>query len=138
MRDRAAALTQALRRQRRFESLRQAGRVVIELAGWGGAELSGGRLLQSWASDGQAPLPWRACDPQATSPTQPTLAAVPSWCSAPPDRSEADELACVATWLDREAHRVRIVHADGGLASPYPVLPTFEAGRARPMAGRRR
>ncbi|MEJ7582780.1 MAG: DEDD exonuclease domain-containing protein, partial [Acidimicrobiales bacterium] len=36
MRDRAAALTQALRRHRRFDALRRAGRLVLEEAGGGG------------------------------------------------------------------------------------------------------
>ena len=44
VRDRAEALAAALRRQRRFDVLRRAGRLVIEVPGQGGAELGRGRL----------------------------------------------------------------------------------------------
>jgi len=42
------------------------------------------------------------------------------------ERRLADELACVAEWLDRRAGRMRLVSCDGELASPLPRLPTFE------------
>ena len=47
----------------------------------------------------------------------------------PLPRHLADELACVGTWLDAEAGRLRLVHCDGELASPLPRLPRFEARR---------
>jgi hypothetical protein len=48
-------------------------------------------------------------------------------------RDEADELLCVGQWLDREAANVRLLHADGVLASPLPRLARFEPGaRGRP------
>src|SRR5205807_3799499 len=60
-RDRAAALARAIGRQRRLDGLRRAGRVVVEVAGEGGALLVGGRLAEAWA-DGRPPggglLPW--------------------------------------------------------------------------------
>jgi len=129
MRDRAAALSQALRRQRRFDALRRAGRVVVEVPGRGGAELVHGRLVRSWA-EGQPSLPW-GDDDDAGPPGLDDL-------TRPPDRSLADELVCVASWLDRESARVRLVHADEGLASAYPVLPSFEPARPRPMAAPQR
>ena len=55
VRERAAALSAALERQRRLERLRTAGRVLIELDDGGGAELVNGHLVRSWA-DHQPPL----------------------------------------------------------------------------------
>ena len=46
-------------------------------------------------------------------------------------RHLADELACVGTWLDAEAGRLRLVHCDGELASPLPRLPRFEPRRTQ-------
>lgn len=40
----------------------------------------------------------------------------------------ADELACVAGWLDEHAGAVRLVHVDGELSSGLPPVPDFEAG----------
>ena len=42
------------------------------------------------------------------------------------ERDVADELMCIAAWLEREAHRVRLARCDHGLADPYPPLPSFE------------
>lgn len=150
VRDRAAALTHALRRQRRLDALRQAGRLVIECEGHGGAELLGGRLVRAWSDGGRVDLFNAAAGllgadaglPGADDPPGPT----------PPDegplpRELADELACVAAYLDAQAHRVRIVHCDGGLALPLPALPSFEPrslgpgrerGDERASPGRRR
>ena len=44
---------------------------------------------------------------------------------------EIDELLCVSRWLDDRAGQFRLTHCDGGLASPYPRLPTFTPGRRR-------
>ncbi len=51
VRDRAAALAQALRRQRQFEALVSSGRVVLEIDGRAGAELRDGRLERAWLLD---------------------------------------------------------------------------------------
>ncbi len=48
VRDRAAALAQALRRQRQLESLMGSGRLVIEIGDTAAAELDGGRLTRAW------------------------------------------------------------------------------------------
>jgi DNA polymerase-3 subunit epsilon len=111
-RDRAAALASALRRQHRVDTLRQAGRVVIRLPGRGHAELAGGVLVRSWLDDGAVPL-WLD-----TRPAAPTAGPLP--------RDVADEVWCVAGWLDKQAGRVELVHCDGALASPYPPLDTFQ------------
>ncbi|WP_334142806.1 DEDD exonuclease domain-containing protein [Rhabdothermincola sp.] len=124
VRDRSEALAQALRRQRRMELLRAAGRLVVELPGQGGAELSGGRLVRSWgcSEDPHEPVP--AFDPATAPPDGLPEAAVP--------RELADELLCVARWLEQEAGRLRLVHAERGLASPLPALPSFAPRRAAP------
>jgi DNA polymerase-3 subunit epsilon len=88
VRDRAGALVAALRRQRRLDALRRAGRVVLALPD-GGAELAGGRLVRAW--DGNQP-------PLALDGDEPVDA-----CDAPLPREAADELAAVAAWLDKEA-----------------------------------
>jgi DNA polymerase-3 subunit epsilon len=111
LRDRASALASALARQRRLDGLRRAGRVVLDLPGGIAVELDGGRLLRAWAGDA-APLALHDRD-----------APVPL--SLPLPRSDADEVACIAAWLDKEAHRVRVVSCDGELASPASVLPRF-------------
>ena len=104
-RDRAAALARALTRQRRLESLRRSGRVEIQESDGRRVVLAGGRLLDgplfATAEAGtveQGPLP----------------------------RELADEVSCVAAWLDAEASRLRLVACDGELATPLPRLPTYE------------
>ncbi len=115
VRDRAAALAGALRRQRRFDELRRAGRLVVETGG-GGAELWRGRLVRSWVGSQMAhPLPIGA--PEAPDAGDPL------------PRDLADELSCVASWLDRSAAKLRVVHCTGGLASPLPRLPSFDPAR---------
>jgi hypothetical protein len=44
----------------------------------------------------------------------------------PLPRELADEVSCVAAWLDAEASRLRLVACDGELATPLPRLPTYE------------
>src|SRR3954447_22440881 len=113
-RDRAAALTSALFRQRRAERRRRGGMVELDLGPGRRVELDGGRLRRAW-SDGELPSSV-ACGPPHASDT--------SW--LPP--ALADELSCVAAWLEKNGRRVRLVHCDGVLASPLPALPEL-AGR---------
>jgi hypothetical protein len=127
VRERATALAQALRRQRRFDALMGAGRLVIEVDGAGGAELRGGRLLRAWGADhdpAAEQLPF--AEPAGHDPVEPTS---PSGLVAVP-RELADELTCVAAWLDAQAGRVRLLSAEHGLASPLPRLPSFVPRRA--------
>jgi DNA polymerase-3 subunit epsilon len=126
-RDRLSALTTALRRQRRLDSLRRSGRVVVEVPGGDGAELWAGQLVRAWRADGAD-----GADGQAVQPSLPLDRAVPPLDErAPLPRDLADELACVAGWLDGQAGRIRLVHCDGGLASALPPLPSFEPARQR-------
>lgn len=134
MRDRASALAGALRRQRRFDGLRRAGTVLVEVPGGAGAELRSGRLVRSWAIDVEGaardvPLSLDL-DPGACEEQQPAGEVTDGGRSggAPP-RALADELSCVAAWLDKEAPVLRLLHCDGALASPFPALPSFEPAR---------
>ena len=104
-RDRAAALARALTRQRRMEALRRSGRLEVEDANGRRVVLAAGRLL-----DG--PLFATFCDGAVT--------------AGPLPRELADEVGCVAAWLDAEAPRLRLVACDGELASRLPRLPTYE------------
>ena len=131
VRDRAAALVAALRRQQRFDTLRRAGRVVIEVGGRSRAELHHGRLVRTWrlGTDGDAtavPLPLDL-DPAAPDHLLSPLGPDPSQPGAPLPKALADELACVGAWLDREASRIRVVESDGPITSVLPPLPRFEA-----------
>jgi DNA polymerase-3 subunit epsilon len=108
VRDRAAALAQALRRQRRFDSLRRAGRVHLHVPGYGDAEIDAGRLILPGVLDLGPPVP-------------PARQPLP--------RELADELHCIASWLDQRAAKIRLVECDGALTMPLPALPTFAPRR---------
>jgi DNA polymerase-3 subunit epsilon len=126
-RDRAAALVGALRRQRRFDALRRAGRVVLGLPDDGRAELRHGLLTRCWSDDGTrgSALPLDLAGPEAD--------AVPA--AGPLPSHLADEVACIAGWLEAHAGRVQVLDCDGELASPAWPLPRFEPGSA--VAARR-
>ena len=118
VRDRARALTAALRRQRLTEGLRRAGRVVIDFDDMGGAEVVSGRLVRSWGADRQ---------PALLSIDGVTTPELPQASEADPlSKEDADEVVCIAGWLRDKAHRVRVLHADCGLTSPIPPVPSFE------------
>ena len=112
VRDRAAALSRAVQRQRRLEALRNAGRLVVEVDGEGGAVLDGGRLTLAWPS-GPRPL-------AALTPPAPDQAP-----SGPLAASEVDELLAVAAWLDARAPRLHLLACDDGLSWPAAPVPSF-------------
>jgi DNA polymerase-3 subunit epsilon len=112
LRDRAAALSRSLERQRRLDSVRRAGRLVIELDGGEHIELHNGVL---------ASLALLPVDPPAR--------------DGPLARDLADELAVVSAWLRDDRGRIRIVSCDGTLAFPLPAGPSFEPRRS--MIGNR-
>ena len=113
-RDRAAALSRAIGRQRRLDALRRSGRLLVEVPKEEAAFLVGGRLVDAWRGDRGAP----------------------GWLEAPFDEDDdgplprhlADELSCVAEWLDTRATKVRLLRCDGELALPLPALPSYEPG----------
>ena len=112
VRDRAAALSAALRRQRRFDLLRRAGRVRFQVGdAW--AELDNGLLRRCGSID----------DPPSLLDNDETES--PPVVDGPPSRNEADELLCIARWLDDNAHRISLELTTGELAEPLPRLPTF-------------
>ena len=132
VRERAEALTRALDRQRRLDRLRHGGRVVVEVPGEGGAELLHGVLVRAWGPDGAAvptALPGlegaglAGIDPGTLRPDAAALTAPEP--GDPVPRELADELGVVARWLEERAGRARLVHADVGLATPLPRLPSF-------------
>ncbi|HWI02312.1 MAG TPA: exonuclease domain-containing protein, partial [Acidimicrobiales bacterium] len=114
MRDRAAALSRALTRQRQFDALRRAGRVVIEVADDVPRRvvLRSGRLVTetdqlSLEPDG---------DPGPDLPLP---------------RHLVDELTCVVSWLDAEARSVRLLHCEEPWSVPVARLPRFEPVKVR-------
>lgn len=115
VRDRTAALANALTRQRRTEQLRRSGTIELDLGNDHHVELDGGRLLRAWTV-GELAL-GVACEPPA--------ATTSTWVPA----ELADELACVAAWLDRNAVKVRLVRCDGTLASALPAVPALSRHR---------
>jgi DNA polymerase-3 subunit epsilon len=128
--DRRTTLARALRRQRRFDALLRAGRMVVDLPGGGGAELVRGCLLRTWVPGGDttghpAPLPGAerfGLDPVEVPPAD-----------GPVPRELADELHHVAAWLDHHADRVRLVEVEGTFACPVPP-PAAEAGHSTPRS----
>jgi hypothetical protein len=87
------------------------------LPGGAGAVLDGGRLVAAWR-DGELALD-ASCSlaPPADDPDR----------AAPASAAVAAEVLAVASWLDTNARRVRIMHADRPLSSPLTRLPTFAA-----------
>jgi DNA polymerase-3 subunit epsilon len=127
VRDRAAALSRALVRQRRFEQLMGAGRITVSVGGEEGGVIDGGRLSAAWAGDVPPLLPL---------PMQVEAAADPT--PAPVPRDLADELSCIASWLDARRDRVAVRLSDGTDVSwplaALPDVPRFEPVRARATA----
>jgi DNA polymerase-3 subunit epsilon len=159
VRDRAGALAHALRRQRRLDGLRRAGRVVLTLPDRAQVELDHGRLVASRpppaagagaaqgifdlaATSSRTSARTRSPEPvslfasaagsSATSPSDGAEATAAGLAPRPPllldplPRDLADELACVATWLDQNAPTLELVHSDGGLTSDLAIIASFD------------
>jgi len=123
VRDRAAALAEALGRMRRIDTLRTAGRIELALPGGLTAVLERG-VLRSSTADGTLA--------GATGPIGRGLVpepATPPPAGSPVPAEAADELLAVAAFVDRYAHRLRVVSIEGEWATPLPRLPSF---RPRP------
>jgi hypothetical protein len=119
VRDRAAALAAALTRQRRLQQLRASGRIELDLGEAGWVELDCGRLTRTWI-EGELPL-----DSAAVARARADETGDEGW--IPTDL--ADELACVASWLDANVRKVRLVQCDGVLASTVPAIPQLAVPR---------
>lgn len=118
VRDRAAALSRALDRQRRLGSLVRAGRLTLELDG-GGATVEAGRLVSAWGPAGPC------ATQQGALPFDGELAP-----AGPLPAHLADEVLCVAAWLEGSAGSARLTECEGELAWPLPRLRRFEAAGA--------
>ena len=114
LRDCAAALSRALDRQRRYEAMRAAGHIRLELRDGAWAVIDGGLLCRAGrAGVGGA---------QAELPLSGPVAAR----GEPVPRHLVDELATVIAWLDARGASARLVSCDGGLALPASRWATFE------------
>ena len=129
------AVARALRRQHRLDALRRAERVVVTLPGGAGVELRRGRLVRA-GGDSCGPAGQPAAPETPTGRAQPgdggddglrrlrqpdgDLPLPPLPDEGPVPLDMADELATVASWLDRHAERVRLVHVDGELCGVVP------------------
>ncbi len=129
-RDRLGVLVSALGRQRRMDQLLGCDRLLVEVESGEVAELRRGVLWQMWPSDRAAQLApvARTVEMQPDSPPPPGTAV---------SRELADELACVASWLDQHSERVRLEHAQGTFASAVPRLPDVRPRRAPGRSPRR-
>ncbi len=117
-RTQAAAVDDALDRQRRIDALRRAGHVVLDLDG-DRVELAAGRLLRA----GAAGAPEGPAGPAgaAGSLAEVVFGAVePAPDDQPLPCAHLDEVSCIAGWFDRHAHRLRPVHVTGELSCPVP------------------
>jgi DNA polymerase-3 subunit epsilon len=146
MRDRAAALARALARQRQVDALRRAGRMEIEVAGEPGGPpdaarrlvLTGGRLTELTGLRGPNAMDGlRGPNAVAARPLPLPAGDEDPGPEGPLPRHLVDELSCVASWLDLEAHRIRIVHSERPWSALFPRLPRFEPvpAQGRPHAG---
>jgi DNA polymerase III subunit epsilon len=111
-RDRLAALSRAISRQRMVDQLRATRSLVVE-GSEGRLELEHGRL-----SLGTGP----GSNEELAAPIDPAL---------PPARDEIDELLVVARHLAKAAASLRLEQAAGTYASVLPVVRTYETTRSR-------
>ena len=114
-RDRASAFVRAVERQRRLDALQRADRIEIEIDGGGGALIERGRLVSTW--------PCGSPPPPAELGLWPPQEALLS-------KEAAAEVLTVASWVERNMARIRLVSCDGDLSWPVARLPRFEPRRA--------
>jgi len=119
VRDRAEALAGALRRSRRFDLLRRAGKVRVSIgSAW--AELDHGLLVACGAEGETASLWGDELAIGAPAPLPPDGARLPV-----PRRDEADELLTIVAWLERNADNVTLEAVSGVLVEPLPRIPSY-------------
>ena len=110
VRDRAAALAEALRRRRRLDAWRRPARIVVERPDGAGAELRYGLLVRSWAAGERPTLE------ELTHRAPPT---------GPIPRDEYHHRSCLVTELERARSPWAVVHVEGTLASPIGSIRGF-------------
>lgn len=113
MRDRAIAFVDAHRRVRRLDLVHRAGRLVLRL-GDQRTVIEDGRLRHTEHADAPSLLGMGDGGRGSSAGRVP-----PRWV----EPADADELAVLAGWIDRNAGRMRVEHCDGTLCSPLPRLP---------------
>jgi DNA polymerase-3 subunit epsilon len=118
VRDRAAALSRTVARQRRLDALRASGHLVVEVEGEGGAVLDAGRLVLAWPG---AARPLAAVAAPPADPTSPP---------EPPAAHEVDELLVVASWLRAREGRITV------LSGRLPAWHDAEVPRFEPLPRR--
>ena len=114
LRERAAALSNALQKANQVRVLRSAGRIVLEVPDEGTTTLLQGQLVENIAD----PNGLESCH-ISNNPLKTT------------DKKEIDELWCVATWLNARAPELRLLHCDAPLFSQYPSLDDFRQTKSR-------
>jgi hypothetical protein len=115
VRDRAQALSGAIRRQRMMDHLRRAQQLDLRI-GTIRFEFDHGRLLHSGADDTLSlglSLP-----PPDTAPLD-----------RPLPRHAADEALCIARYLEANSQRISLLRCTGEWSQPIGRLPTFEPRR---------
>lgn len=110
VRDQAAALSGLLQRQRKIDSLRRAGRIIVEIPGWGRAEIQNGFLVNT--------LDEAELKDSFTSEANRAAEIV--------RKEDADELWCISRWVNSQSSNLKIIYCDLPLASQFPGLQSFE------------
>jgi DNA polymerase-3 subunit epsilon len=133
-RDRLAALSSAISRQRAFDRLRSAERLVVRHADGVALEVRRGRLTRMWVPPDERE---RALLPPGASIRGRDVEAVPIDPGGPTDgplpRELSDELRCIDRWLERHAGKLRVELVEGEWAAPIDRLPTFQPVTRQPV-----
>lgn len=120
VRDRADALARALRRQGRIRQWRTPALVRVQLPGGGGADIVHGRLDRTWGRgeyDRGAVQLRLEPTPSTADPSTESVAS-----------EEVDEILCIASFIDRYADRLTLLHVEGELSSTLPRVRTYRPG----------
>jgi hypothetical protein len=134
------AVEQALWRQRWLDALRRVDRLVLGTARGEGAEVVRGRLVRSWAGDDQpavsadgakGDLGRLVFGPAADGPNPDV--PLPD---GPLTPAAADELACVAHWIEDNMHQLAVLRVEGELSVALP-RPAADVARRPVPAGLR-
>jgi len=125
-RDRAAALSAALRRTQRLDQLRRAERLVLHIAN-STVELRHG-FLTAIGEPAEPFAPRFVGNPGSTvlhlDPPPMGESSIGGSSHITP-KHHADELLAVASWLERNATKATLLGAEGEWSTPWPALPPF-------------
>ncbi|MDG2427276.1 MAG: DEDD exonuclease domain-containing protein [Acidimicrobiales bacterium] len=122
IRDQAKELATVLDRRNRIDRLRRSGRLCLAVGGASILEFHDGRLAE--VKSFTAPNTTHPISLEFP-PADNQKMFVELAQSLPVVKEQADELHCVASWLQREAHRLVVRHCDGTLAEPIRQTPMF-------------